>query len=59
MIDPSKPGQAGVNNIYHMILSSQDRAFHFELYEWFINKGMIKQLLTVCMHNLIVYSHFG
>ncbi|KAG2182819.1 hypothetical protein INT44_005799 [Umbelopsis vinacea] len=26
--------------------NSKDRAFHFELYEWFINKGMIKQLLT-------------
>jgi hypothetical protein len=32
-----------------MILSSKDRAFHFELYEWFINKGMIKQLLTVML----------
>lgn len=45
--DPTTPGQPSTNNLYQMILNSQDRAFHFELYEWFINKGMIKQLLTV------------
>jgi len=44
--DPTTPGQPSTNNLYQMILNSQDRAFHFELYEWFINKGMIKQLLT-------------
>jgi hypothetical protein len=48
--DPKTSGNANASNIYQMILSSKDRAFHFELYEWFINKGMIKQLLTVSHH---------
>ncbi|CAM0139157.1 unnamed protein product [Umbelopsis sp. WA50703] len=44
--DSTAGGKPNNNSIYHMILSSQDRAFHFELYEWFISKGMIRQLLT-------------
>ncbi|CAO3663875.1 unnamed protein product [Umbelopsis ramanniana] len=44
--EPRTSGNGSATNIYQMVLSSKDRAFHFELYEWFINKGMIKQLLT-------------
>jgi nuclear pore complex protein Nup155 len=34
-------------------LASDDRAFHFELYEWFLREGMKDELLAVCVFNLI------
>lgn len=34
-------------NAYNKALSVKDEFFHFELYEWYLSRGMTNQLLEV------------
>lgn len=39
-------------NAYNKALSVKDDLFHFELYEWYLSRGMTNQLLEVRLHSV-------
>jgi hypothetical protein len=42
-------------SVFSQALASDDRVFHFELYEWFLREGMTQELLEVSTHVDLVY----
>jgi hypothetical protein len=51
--DPIKYKEA----VFNQALASDDRVFHFELYEWFLREGMTQELLEVSTNIDWVYMH--
>lgn len=51
--DPIKYKEA----VFNQALASDDRVFHFELYEWFLREGMTQELLEVSTIIDWVYMH--
>jgi hypothetical protein len=44
-------------SVFNQALASDDRIFHFELYEWFLREGMTQELLEVRTSPEFVYIH--
>lgn len=49
--DPIKHKEA----VFNQALASDDRVFHFELYEWFLREGMTQELLEVSTNVGCIY----
>lgn len=53
---PAKPRERSADeeadslrtNAYNKALSVKDEFFHFELYDWYLSRGLSNQLLEVC-----------